>query len=139
MNCDTVLGWFAGVSADSLQRWPGRLIENYGLTRVVALACWKRVCTRINCIRSGGLRRAMTRLIDDQGQGRELPPDSTGEVAGHSEGIMTGYHKQPERTAEAEWHDAADRRFIRTGDVARFDDDGFPILTDRKKPGERVR
>ena len=47
--------------------------------------------------------------------------------------MMTGYHNRPERTAEAEWFDAAGRRFIRTGDVGRFDEDGFLVLLDRKK------
>ncbi len=38
---------------------------------------------------------------------------------------MTGYHRQPEKTREAEWFDATGKRFIRTGDVGRFDADGF--------------
>ena len=46
---------------------------------------------------------------------------------------MTGYHGQPEKTAEAEWFDATGKRFIRTGDVGRFDDDGFLTLVDRRK------
>ena len=71
------------------------------------------------------------RLIDDQGI--ELAPGSTGEIVGHSEGIMTGYHNQPAKTAEAEWYDPTGKRFIRTGDVGRFDEDGFLILMDRKK------
>ncbi|MEO8005923.1 MAG: AMP-binding protein, partial [Betaproteobacteria bacterium] len=71
------------------------------------------------------------RLIDDEG--RELPPGSTGEIVGHSEGIMIGYHNQPVKTAEAEWYDPSGKRFIRTGDVGRFDEDGFLVLMDRKK------
>jgi len=47
--------------------------------------------------------------------------------------MMTGYHKQPEKTAEAEWFDAEGRRYIRTGDVGRFDTDGFLTLFDRRK------
>ncbi len=56
-----------------------------------------------------------------------------GEVVGHSPGMMTGYHRQPEKTREAEWHDPSGKRFIRTGDVGRFDEDGFLVLMDRKK------
>ena len=46
---------------------------------------------------------------------------------------MTGYHNLPEKTREAEWHDAEGRRYIRTGDIGRFDEDGFLILLDRSK------
>jgi acyl-CoA synthetase (AMP-forming)/AMP-acid ligase II len=82
------------------------------------------------------------RLIDEAGN--ELPRDQldangevaghpAGEVVGHSAGMMTGYHRQPEKTREAEWFDATGKRFIRTGDVGRFDADGFLTLFDRKK------
>ena len=47
--------------------------------------------------------------------------------------MMTGYHNQPAKTREAEWYDAQGKRFIRTGDVGRFDDDGFLTLMDRTK------
>jgi acyl-CoA synthetase (AMP-forming)/AMP-acid ligase II len=47
--------------------------------------------------------------------------------------MMTGYHGQPEKTREAEWFDATGKRFIRTGDVGRFDADGFLTLFDRRK------
>jgi long-chain acyl-CoA synthetase len=47
--------------------------------------------------------------------------------------MMTGYHNQPAKTAEAEWFDDQGRRYIRTGDVGRFDSDGFLTLHDRRK------
>jgi long-chain acyl-CoA synthetase len=36
-------------------------------------------------------------------------------------------------TRAAEWHDPSGKRFIRTGDIGRFDEDGFLVLVDRKK------
>jgi acyl-CoA synthetase (AMP-forming)/AMP-acid ligase II len=71
------------------------------------------------------------RLIDEAGH--EVAPGEAGEVVGRSAGMMTGYHGQPEKTREVEWFDAQGRRFIRTGDIGRFDDDGFLILFDRRK------
>src|ERR1700744_1480760 len=47
--------------------------------------------------------------------------------------MRTGYYRQPDKTAEAEWYDASGKRFIRTGDMGRFDEDGFLTLLDRKK------
>ena len=47
--------------------------------------------------------------------------------------MMTGYHRQPDKTREAEWFDATGKRFIRTGDVGRFDAQGFLTLLDRRK------
>ena len=46
---------------------------------------------------------------------------------------MVGYHHQPDKTREVEWFSPEGLRFIRTGDVGRFDEDGFLILGDRKK------
>ena len=71
------------------------------------------------------------RLIDEAG--REVERGRIGEVVGRSAAMMTGYHNQPERTCAAEWRDAEGRRFIRTGDIGRFDEDGFLILLDRSK------
>jgi acyl-CoA synthetase (AMP-forming)/AMP-acid ligase II len=71
------------------------------------------------------------RLIDEAG--REVARGESGEVVGSSAGMMVGYHRQPEKTREAEWFDPAGKRFIRTGDIGRFDADGFLTLFDRKK------
>jgi long-chain acyl-CoA synthetase len=71
------------------------------------------------------------RLVDDAG--REVARGEAGEVVGRSRAMMTGYHGRPDLTAKAEWRDAEGNRYIRTGDVGRFDEDGFLILVDRKK------
>jgi acyl-CoA synthetase (AMP-forming)/AMP-acid ligase II len=47
--------------------------------------------------------------------------------------MMSGYHNQPQKTAEATWTSPEGLTFIRTGDVGRFDGDGFMVLGDRKK------
>jgi acyl-CoA synthetase (AMP-forming)/AMP-acid ligase II len=122
----------AALKADVLKRWPGRLIEYYGMTEGGG-TCVLEAHLHPDKLHTVG-RPAPghdIRLIDEQGT--VLPPGSTGEVVGHSEGIMTGYHNQPGKTAEAEWRDESGRRFIRTGDIGRFDADGFLVLMDRKK------
>jgi long-chain acyl-CoA synthetase len=116
-----------------LERWPGELIEFYGMTEGGGI-CVLRATQFPNKLHTVG-RPAPghdIRLIDDNG--REVPAGEVGEVVGSSPAtIMTGYHNQPGKTSEAEWYDATGKRFIRTGDVGRFDSDGFLTLLDRKK------
>jgi long-chain acyl-CoA synthetase len=54
-------------------------------------------------------------------------------VVGRSLSMMTCYHNRPEQTREAEWYDSEGYRYIRTGDVGRFDAEGFLTLMDRRK------
>ncbi len=122
----------AALKADVLQRWPGGLVEFYGMTEGGG-SCILNAHEHPDKLHTVG-RPAVgseVRLIDEQG--REVPPGEAGEVVGRSAGMMTGYHGQPEKTREAEWYDASGTRFIRTGDIGRFDADGFLILFDRRK------
>ncbi len=122
----------AALKAEVVRRWPGKLVDSYGLTEgggTCMLDCGAHP-DKLHTVGQPAPGHEI-RLIDDAG--REVPPGSTGEVVGHSPGIMTGYHNQPELTRQAEWRDATGKRFIRTGDVGRFDEDGFLVLVDRKK------
>ena len=122
----------AALKADVLARWPGSLFEFYGMTEGGG-TCILAAHEHPDKLHTVGRPAAGSdiRLIDEAG--RELPPGEIGEVVGHSPSMMTGYHRQPEKTREAEWFDATGKRFIRTGDVGRFDADGFLILLDRRK------
>jgi len=115
-----------------LERWPGGLIEFYGMTEgggTCVLAA-HQFPDKLHTVGKPVVGHDI-RVIDEQG--RELPPGDVGEVVGASKVVMTGYHNQPGKTSEAEWYDATGKRFIRTGDVGRFDADGFLTLLDRKK------
>ncbi len=122
----------AELKADVLKRWPGMLIEYYGMTEGGGTCILE---AHAFPDKLGTVGRPATgsdiRLIDDAGN--EVPKGEAGEVVGHSGGMMKGYHGQPEKTREAEWFDPTGKRFIRTGDIGRFDADGFLILFDRKK------
>jgi acyl-CoA synthetase (AMP-forming)/AMP-acid ligase II len=127
----------AALKADVLARWPGGLIEFYGMTEGGG-TCILEAHAYPTKLHTVGRPAAGSdiRLIDEEG--RELSVTDrvagvAGEVVGHSSGMMSGYHGQPDKTREAEWFDAAGKRFIRTGDVGRFDEDGFLTLIDRRK------
>ena len=71
------------------------------------------------------------RIIDDNGAA--LPWGEVGEIVGHGPGLMTRYHNRPDLTADSIWRDERGRSFFRTGDIGRFDEDGFLTILDRKK------
>lgn len=122
----------AEMKAEVLRRWPGKLTEYYGMTEGGG-SFILQAHDFPNKLHTVGQAAANSdiRLIDDQG--REVPKGEAGEVVGHSPSMMVGYHNQPAKTREAEWFDPTGKRFIRTGDIGRFDEDGFLILFDRKK------
>jgi len=122
----------AALKADVVARWPGELFEFYGMTEGGGV-CVLNARLHPHKLHTVGQPAPGSdmRVIDDDG--RELPRGATGEIVGRSGSMMTGYHNLPDKTAQAEWFDAQGLRFIRTGDVGRFDEDGFLVLMDRKK------
>ncbi len=122
----------AALKADVVARWPGILLEYYGMTEgggtcmLIANAHPDKLHTVGQPAPGHDIR-----LIDEEGN--EVGPGKAGEVVGRSPAMMTGYHGRAEATGAAEWFDAEGNRFIRHGDVGRFDEDGFLILLDRKK------
>ena len=122
----------AALKADVVARWPGSLTEYYGMTEGGG-TCILEAHLHPHKLHTVGQPAAGCdmRLIDEDG--REVAAGEIGEVVGHSASMMNGYHGQPEKTREVEWFDAEGKRFIRTGDVGRFDEDGFLTLMDRRK------
>lgn len=122
----------AALKADVLARWPGGLVEYYGMTEGGG-TCILEAHLHPDKLHTVGqpAEGHDIRVIDEAGQ--ELPRGATGEVVGRSGAMMTAYHGQPAKTREAEWYDPQGNRYIRTGDVGRFDGDGFLTLLDRRK------
>jgi long-chain acyl-CoA synthetase len=57
------------------------------------------------------------------------PESGIGEIVVHSPGVMKGYYRDPEQTAEVMTNDG----WFRTGDLGRFDKNGYLYLRGRKK------
>ncbi|HEY0647885.1 class I adenylate-forming enzyme family protein [Phenylobacterium sp.] len=122
----------AAAKREVLDRWPGGLVEFYGMTEgggTCSLRCHEHP-EKLHTV-GRPLPGHDIRLIDDEG--REVAQGQVGEVVGRSGAMMVGYHNQPKKTSEAEWFSPEGLRYIRTGDVGRFDEDGFLTLLDRKK------
>ncbi len=106
----------------------GRVCEGYGLTEASPV-------THCNPIR--GDRRNGTiglpfpstdaRVIDSE-TGATVPVGETGELEVQGPQVMSGYWHRPEETA-AVLRDG----WLRTGDIATMDDDGFFTIVDRAK------
>jgi fatty-acyl-CoA synthase len=63
---------------------------------------------------------------------QELAPGESGEIVMHAPQVMQGYWRNDPATAEA-FITLDGRRFLRTGDLARIDEDGYFFMTDRLK------
>jgi acyl-CoA synthetase (AMP-forming)/AMP-acid ligase II len=132
MKTCTSAPFAADLKADILKRWPGGLVEFYGMTEGGgSCILWAHLHPdKLNSVGPAAAGHDI-RVIDETG--KEAPRGELGEVVGRSGNMMLGYHNQPGKTSEAQWVSPEGHVFIRTGDVGRFDEDGFMVLGDRKK------
>ena len=118
-----------------LQRWPGRFLEVYGLTEG-GVTCLLDARAHPDKLATVGKPAAGSEVFLIDETGRRLPAHQagvTGEVVGRSPYMMAGYHNRPEATALMRWHDDEGQVYHRSGDIGRFDADGFLTLLDRIK------
>ena len=116
-------------TAEAAQRLFGcPVIQGYGLTEASPT-------TNINPVSRPKLDSVGTPVADTEEKlvssetGEELPAGEVGEMLVRGPQVMKGYWNQPEATAEAITADG----WLRTGDICRFDGDGYVYVLDRKK------
>ncbi|WEK43481.1 MAG: class I adenylate-forming enzyme family protein [Candidatus Sphingomonas colombiensis] len=122
----------AELKRDVIARWPGKLVEYYGMTEGGAsfILIADEFPDKLHTV--GRLAPGHeAKLLDEEGN--EVPEGGIGEIIGRSPAMMNGYHGRAQATRDAEWFDANGNRWLRHGDVGRFDEDGFLTLMDRKK------
>ncbi|HTW37517.1 MAG TPA: AMP-binding protein [Steroidobacteraceae bacterium] len=112
------------------QRWKaltGRpLIEGYGLTEASPVVA----CPPIEQARPGSVGLALpgTEISIREGE-IEVPAGEPGELCVRGPQVMAGYWHNPQETAKV----LASDGWLRTGDIAVRDPDGFLRIVDRKK------
>lgn len=120
------------VIADIMRRWPGNLLEVYGMTEggvSVSLDCaaypekWDSV--------GQPTEGTEVRIIDEAGH--VLPQGEIGEIIGRAGAMMRGYYKRAEQTQDTLWQSPDGEIFLRSGDMGRLDEDGFLHILDRRK------
>ena len=94
-----------------------RIMEGYGLTECTSAG----TSNHLQAYRYGTVGKALP--------GFELRLAADGELEMRSETIFAGYYKDAAATAEV----LDDEGWLRTGDIATIDEDGFVTITDRKK------
>lgn len=106
----------------------GRLVEGYGLTEASPVTH----CNPLYGVRKPGsigipVSDTDARVVDPE-TGAPLPAGEVGELEVRGPQVMQGYLHRPDETGQV-LHDG----WLRTGDMARMDEDGFFYIVDRKK------
>ena len=104
------------------------ILEGYGLSETFPVASFNR---RGRERKPGSIGLPVDgvemRRVDDAGN--PVAAGDVGEIQIRGHNVMNGYWRRPEATAEA--IDPAG--WLRTGDIARIDEDGYFFIVDRKK------
>jgi len=122
----------ADVKADVLARFPGKLIEYYGLTEgggVTVLVADEHP-TKLHTV--GQLAPGNDICLIDT-DSKEVPQGQVGEICGRGPTMMAGYYGRDDLTSEYIWRNDTGDIYFRSGDMGSFDPDGFLVLSDRKK------
>jgi long-chain acyl-CoA synthetase len=111
-----------------------RIIEGYSLTEAM-MACCVNPVKGTNKIGSIGmpLPDVDVMIVDAEQGERELATGEVGELIMRAPQYMTEYWNNPVETAEALPTRSDGSTWLRTGDLAYLDEDGYVFLVDRKK------
>ena len=120
----------APLSLSLLRRFEERtgaiITEGYGLTEATALVTSNPIDGKRKPGSVGVPIRCEVRVVDEKGE--DAPGGEAGEIIISGRNVMQGYHNRPEETAQA-----MRGGWLHTGDVGRFDSDGYLYVVDRKK------
>ena len=122
----------AELKADVLKRWPGGLVEIYGMTEG-GVVCMLQAHHHPNKLHTVGQPVTGHELIVLDEDDNRLPAGSKGVLTGRSPTMMSGYKNQPEKTREMEWRDENGNIWLKTGDIGIVDEDGFVSIVGRAK------
>lgn len=104
------------------------LIEGYGLTETSPAAIFNPLTLeRYNA--SIGLPLPSTEVIVLDEEGKEVPTGEPGELCVRGPQVMRGYWNKPEENEKT----FTESGFLRTGDMAKMDENGYFYIVDRKK------
>jgi long-chain acyl-CoA synthetase len=101
-------------------------IESYGATETSSTMAYNRLGHgKAGAVGPVG-REIQVKLVDESG--KKLPAGELGEILVKGPGVFKGYWEMPEATRAA-----FDGGWYRTGDLGKYDEDGYFYIVDRKK------
>jgi long-chain acyl-CoA synthetase len=114
-----------------------RVVEGYGLTEGSGVITTNPLqgANRAGTI-GQPLPGTRLRLLDKEDATRDAPAGEPGELAILGPQVMQGYWNRPDAEATAfaaRVGNSGDERWLRTGDIATFDPDGYVRIVDRSK------
>jgi acyl-CoA synthetase (AMP-forming)/AMP-acid ligase II len=119
-------------SEGTAQRWfevtGCPMIEGWGMSETCAIGTNNPV-TNTQFTGNIGLPLPGIEIAIKDDEGRTLPEGQPGELCIKGPNVMVGYYNQPAETAAAFTADG----FMRTGDIATMQADGYSRIVDRKK------
>jgi len=110
------------------------LVEGYGLSETSPVTHTNPTKRSNRKFGSIGLPLPDTyvKIVDVESGTRELPQGEDGEIAISGPQVMKGYWNRPEDNKSV-FHNFEGRRYFLTGDIGHLDEEGFTVITDRKK------
>jgi long-chain acyl-CoA synthetase len=110
------------------------IFEGYGLSETAPIATVNPTNPEQRKIGSIGFPIPGTdiKILDIETATKELPQGEDGEIAICGPQVMQGYWNRPEETAEV-FREIDGKRYFLTGDIGHVDEEGYILVTDRKK------
>ena len=120
----------ASLAAEAVREWRSRLgltiHEGYGLTETASLTTYNHYLRHVVGSVGTPVSTIEVRIADSQGRSR--PAGEEGEILIQGPNVMKGYLNDPAAT-EAAFHG----EWLRSGDIGRFDEEGYLYIVDRIK------
>ncbi|MEM1262398.1 MAG: AMP-binding protein [Pseudomonadota bacterium] len=127
------IGGGMAVQEDVARRWKAVtgnvLTQAYGLTETSPAAVINPLIDDAEYTGAIGLPISSTEASVRDDDGNELGFNEVGELCIRGPQVMEGYWNRPEETEKVMFGDG----WLRTGDMARMDEDGYLFIEDRKK------
>jgi long-chain acyl-CoA synthetase len=121
----------ASMAAETVRQWKEQtglaIFEGYGMTEAAPVVTYNHYHRHV--IGSVGTPAAGVEIQIRDAEGQTLEQGMEGEICVRGRNIMRGYLNNPEGTRAAFW----ENDWFRSGDIGRFDLDGYLYIVDRLK------